>query len=82
MVLPDQRVRVGDVVRLISGGPEMRVHMIARGAARCIWHEFGDAQFGYFLLELLVPVLNPSGRWPSPDSVARGRLEAGGSCDG
>lgn len=48
------QIRVGDMVRLKSGGPEMRVHEVRRGAARCTWRQHDSAQFGYCLLPLLV----------------------------
>jgi uncharacterized protein YodC (DUF2158 family) len=53
-----QQIRLGDLVRLHPGGPEMRVHRLWDEFARCTWTYRNAAQFGYFLLPLLVRVLD------------------------
>jgi uncharacterized protein YodC (DUF2158 family) len=47
-------LKVGDVVRLKSGGPEMTVESIG-GLIACMWFARGHAKHGFFDLDMLEP---------------------------
>jgi uncharacterized protein YodC (DUF2158 family) len=49
-------INVGDTVRLIAGGPEMRVAAVRRNASHCTWVEHGTKNFGYFRVSMLTRI--------------------------
>lgn len=62
-------MRVGDVVRLKSGGPDMTVESLRGGGlVDCVWFHEGGAARGHFLA-------------PTLDTVTRAKPEAGGRAD-
>ena len=60
----ETEIKVGDVVRLKSGGPAMTVTAIDEQKAFCEWFESTEQHQGTFVLAALEPS-NPSDR-PKP----------------
>ena len=48
-------IKIGDVVRLKSGGPRMTVEDLSGEYASCVWFENSRALRGEFRLQLLEP---------------------------
>jgi uncharacterized protein YodC (DUF2158 family) len=57
----ENTLKVGDVVRLKSGGPEMTVGQIKDGIAFCGWFVGKKAMAKSYLIEMLEPATTPGG---------------------
>jgi uncharacterized protein YodC (DUF2158 family) len=68
------RMRVGDVVRLRSGGPDMTVECLrGAGLVECVWFNEGRREGGQFLTQTLEMVTKAR-----PEPRGRGDAEAEG----
>ncbi len=56
--MPDVDLKVGDVVELKSGGPDMTVEEVnnTKRQAKCLWFVDGDVKNSYFKFDALKKV--------------------------